>query len=56
MVKITINENVTKLKEKSKAKNTQDKYEGDWLKFTNYCQNKYHLHNEYYLYYVYPFV
>ena len=41
MVKITINENVTKLKEKSKAKNTQDKYEGDWLKFTNYCQNKY---------------
>ena len=41
MVKITINDNVTKLKEKSKAKNTQDKYEGDWLKFTNYCQNKY---------------
>ena len=27
MVKITINDNVTKLKEKSKAKNTQDKYE-----------------------------
>ena len=41
MVKISINDNVTKLKEKSKAKNTQDKYEGDWLKFTNYCQNKY---------------
>ena len=41
MVKITINDNVAKLKEKSKAKNTQDKYEGDWLKFTNYCQNKY---------------
>jgi len=41
MVKITINDNVTKLKEKSKARNTQDKYEGDWLKFTNYCQNKY---------------
>ena len=41
MVKIKINENVTKLKEKSKAKNTQDKYDGDWLKFTHYCQNKY---------------
>ena len=41
MIKITINDNVAKLKEKSKAKNTQDKYEGDWLKFTNYCQNKY---------------
>ena len=41
MVKITINDTVAKLKEKSKAKNTQDKYEGDWLKFTNYCQNKY---------------
>ena len=41
MVKITINDNVAKLKQKSKAKNTQDKYEGDWLKFTNYCQNKY---------------
>ncbi len=41
MVKITINDNVTKLKEKSKSKNTQDKYEGDWLKFTNYCKSKY---------------
>jgi integrase len=41
MVKISINDKVAKLKEKSKAKNTQDKYEGDWLKFTNYCQNKY---------------
>ena len=41
MVKITINEKVTKLKEKSKAKNTQDKYEGDWLKFVDYCKNKY---------------
>jgi len=41
MVKIIINDNVAKLKEKSKAKNTQDKYEGDWLKFTSYCQNKY---------------
>jgi len=41
MVKITINDNVTKLKQKSKAKNTQDKYDGDWLKFINYCQNKY---------------
>ena len=41
MVKITINDNVAKLKQKSKAKNTQDKYEGDWLKFKNYCQNKY---------------
>ena len=41
MVKITINDNVAKLKQKSKAKNTQDKYEGDWLKFINYCQNKY---------------
>ena len=27
MVKITINDNVSKLKQKSKAKNTQDKYE-----------------------------
>ena len=27
MIKITINDNVTKLKEKSKSKNTQDKYE-----------------------------
>ena len=42
MVKITINDNVTKLKEKSKAKNTQDKYGGDWLKFIDYCKNKYH--------------
>ena len=41
MVKITINDNVTKLKEKSKSKNTQDKYEGDWLKFIDYCKNKY---------------
>ena len=24
------------------AKNTQDKYEGDWLKFIDYCKNKYH--------------
>ena len=31
MVKITINDNVSKLKQKSKAKNTQNKYEGDWL-------------------------
>jgi len=42
MVKITINDNVTKLKEKSKAKNTQNKYEGDWLKFIDYCKSKYH--------------
>jgi len=42
MVKITINDKVTKLKEKSKAKNTQNKYEGDWLKFIDYCKNKYH--------------
>ena len=41
MVKITINDNVTKLKEKSKAKNTRDKYNGDWLKFINYCKKKY---------------
>ena len=41
MVKITINDNVTKLKEKSKAKNTQDKYEGDWLRFSSYCDSKY---------------
>ena len=41
MVKITINENVTKLKERSKAKNTQEKYEGDWLKFIDYCKKKY---------------
>jgi len=41
MVKIVINERVTKLKEKSKAKNTQDKYEGDWLKFSDYCKKKY---------------
>ena len=32
---------VSKLKEKSKAKNTQDKYQGDWLKFIDYCKNKY---------------
>ena len=38
MVKITINDNVNKLKRKSKAKNTQDKYDGDWLKFKKYCQ------------------
>ena len=42
MVKITINDKVVKLKEKSKAKNTQDKYEGDWLKFINYCKKKYY--------------
>jgi len=41
MVKISLNENVNKLKEKSKAKNTQDKYNGDWLKFIDYCKNKY---------------
>ena len=41
MVKIIINDNVNKLKQKSKAKNTQDKYTGDWLKFSKYCQNKY---------------
>tara|TARA_B100000900_G_scaffold409547_1_gene425680 strand:+ start:62 stop:1126 length:1065 start_codon:yes stop_codon:yes gene_type:complete len=40
MVKILINENVKKLKEKSKAKNTKDKYQGDWLKFIDYCKNK----------------
>jgi len=41
MVKISLNDNVNKLKEKSKAKNTQDKYNGDWLKFIEYCKNKY---------------
>jgi len=41
MVKISINDNVIKLKEKSKAKNTRDKYKGDWLKFIDYCKNKY---------------
>ena len=40
MVKITLNEKVSKLKEKSKAKNTQDKYQGDWLKFIDYCKKK----------------
>ena len=40
MVKITLNDKVNKLKEKSKAKNTQDKYQGDWLKFIDYCKNK----------------
>ena len=40
MVKIILNENVKKLKEKSKAKNTKDKYQGDWLKFIDYCKNK----------------
>ena len=40
MVKITINDKVSKLKEKSKAKNTQDKYQGDWLKFIDYCKKK----------------
>ena len=34
MVKISLNDNVNKLKEKSKAKNTQDKYNGDWLKLS----------------------
>ena len=29
---------VSKLKEKSKAQNTQDKYQGDWLKFIEYCK------------------
>ena len=42
MVKITINDKVTKLKEKSKAKNTQDKYEGDWLKFIDYSKKQYY--------------
>ena len=41
MVKISLNDKVSKLKEKSKAKNTQDKYNGDWLKFIDYCKNKY---------------
>ncbi len=41
MVKIVINDKVNLLRQKSKAKNTQDKYDGDWLKFINYCQNKY---------------
>ena len=41
MVKISLNDKVTKLKEKSKAKNTQDKYQGDWLKFIDYCNDKY---------------
>ena len=41
MVKIIINDKVNKLKEKSKAKNTKDKYEGDWLKFIDYCKDKY---------------
>ena len=40
MVKISLNDKVTKLKEKSKAKNTQDKYQGDWLKFIDYCKSK----------------
>ena len=40
MVKIRINEKVRKLKEKSKSKNTQIKYEGDWLKFIDYCKIK----------------
>ncbi len=41
MVKISINDNVTKLKQKSKSKNTQDKYQGDWLKFKDYCKKTY---------------
>ena len=41
MVKILINEKVTKLKEKSKSQNTQNKYQGDWLKFIDYCKEKY---------------
>ena len=32
--------NVLKRKENSKALNTQNKYNGDWLKFTNYCEFK----------------
>ena len=38
MVKISLNDNVSKLREKSKAKNTKDKYNGDWLKFIDYCK------------------
>ena len=41
MVKISLNDNVSKLREKSKAKNTKDKYNGDWLKFEDYCKNNY---------------
>ena len=41
MVKISLNDNVSKLREKSKAKNTKDKYNGDWLKFIDYCKNNY---------------
>ena len=41
MVKISLNDNVSKLKEKSKAKNTQDKYQWRLVKFIDYCKNKY---------------
>ena len=41
MVKISLNDNVSKLREKSKAKNTKDKYNGDWLKFIDYCKSNY---------------
>ena len=40
MVKISLNDKVSKLREKSKAKNTKDKYHGDWLKFIDYCKYK----------------
>ena len=36
-VKIEQNKKVRKRKENSKSINTQNKYKGDWLKFTDYC-------------------
>ncbi|PPR47137.1 MAG: hypothetical protein CFH19_00743 [Alphaproteobacteria bacterium MarineAlpha5_Bin9] len=44
MVKIIQNERVLKLREKSKSSNTQKKYEGDWLKFIEYCKKQYNCH------------
>ena len=40
MVKITPNESTLNLQEKAKSKNTQSKYDGDWLKFNAYCKEK----------------
>ena len=42
MQKVTIKQskNVLKRKENSKSINTQNKYNGDWLKFIDYCKYK----------------
>ena len=39
-VSIKQSKNVLKRKENSKSINTQNKYNGDWLKFIDYCKYK----------------